>query len=144
MWPEPVERVAAFLRRSAVQGRLEELPQGVDTAPGPELRAAAFACDGRSVVVLVPSDRAIDAEKLALVARCRSLIPAPVPAFPFQYGRVFVDQSVLPLRTVWLEAGSPRHVLAIAPGQLTRLIRAETADLVREDEAARGARRGHD
>ena len=35
MWPEPVERIASFLRHSEAEGRIEELPPGVDEPPGP-------------------------------------------------------------------------------------------------------------
>jgi len=132
MWPDPVERIAAFLRASGAQGQLEQLPTGVEEAPGPGVRAAGFDCDRRTLVALVPVDRAIDRDKLAAVARCATLVPAPLPAFPFQPARVFLDRSVLTAATVWLEAGSPRHVLGLAPSQLTRLTRAETADLLLE------------
>jgi prolyl-tRNA editing enzyme YbaK/EbsC (Cys-tRNA(Pro) deacylase) len=40
---------------------------------------------------------------------------------------------LLSLRTVWLEAGSPRHVLGLAPGELLRLTRAETGAFLVED-----------
>ena len=54
------------------------------------------------------------------------------PSFPFQSARVFLELSVLTTATVWLEAGSPRHVLGLNPGQLVRLTRSETVDLVLE------------
>jgi prolyl-tRNA editing enzyme YbaK/EbsC (Cys-tRNA(Pro) deacylase) len=133
MWPEPVERIAAFVRAAGVQGTIEELPAGVDTPAGPSLRAAGFDCDGRTLVALVPADRLIDRERLAAAARCRTLQPAPFPVFPFQSARVLLDRSALAVRTVWLEAGSPRHYLALAPTELARLVRSETADLVLED-----------
>ncbi len=133
MWPEPVERIAALLRDAGVQGRLEELPKDADSAPGPAVRAAGFECDGRALVVLVPADRAIDRDKLAVAADCVTLRPAPLPAFPFQPARVFLDRSALTMGEVWLEAGTPRHVLGLAPGQLVRLTRSETADLLLED-----------
>jgi prolyl-tRNA editing enzyme YbaK/EbsC (Cys-tRNA(Pro) deacylase) len=37
------------------------------------------------------------------------------------------------LETVWLEAGSPRHVLGLAPEQLLRLTRAETGTFLAGD-----------
>jgi prolyl-tRNA editing enzyme YbaK/EbsC (Cys-tRNA(Pro) deacylase) len=133
MWPEPVERIATFLRESEAQGRIEELPAGVDTSPGPQLRAVGFECDGRSLVVLVPADRAVDREKVARSAGCSTLRPAPFPPFPFHPARVLLDRSVLALRNVWLEAGSPRHFLGVPPSQLVRLTRAETENVLRED-----------
>jgi prolyl-tRNA editing enzyme YbaK/EbsC (Cys-tRNA(Pro) deacylase) len=133
MWPEPVERIAAFLRAAGVQGSIEELPAGVDTPSGATLRAAGFDCDGRSLVALVPANRALDRDRLAAAGRCRDLRPAPFPPFPFQQARVFLDRSAFAARMVWLEAGSPRHFLGLAPGELAALLRAETAHLLLED-----------
>jgi prolyl-tRNA editing enzyme YbaK/EbsC (Cys-tRNA(Pro) deacylase) len=31
---------------------------------------------------------------------------------------------------VWLDAGSPRHVVGISPAQLARVVRAQPADLL--------------
>jgi prolyl-tRNA editing enzyme YbaK/EbsC (Cys-tRNA(Pro) deacylase) len=131
-WPEPVEQIAAFLRSAGTEGRIEELPAGVDEPPGIALRAAGFECAGRMLVTLVPAHRAIDRDKLAGAAGCSTLRPAPFPAFPFQSARVFMERSVLSTGIVWLKAGSPRHVLGLNPGQLIRLTRSETADLVQE------------
>ncbi len=131
-WPEPVEHIAAFLRASGTEGRIEELPPGVDEPPGVALRAAAFECEGRTLVALVPADRAIDRDKLARATGCGTLRPTPFAVFPFQSARVFVERSVLSTGIVWLEAGSPRHVLGLNPGQLISLTRSETADLVQE------------
>jgi prolyl-tRNA editing enzyme YbaK/EbsC (Cys-tRNA(Pro) deacylase) len=126
MWPEPVERIASFLRESEAHGRLEELPEEVDTPPGPGARAEAFECDRNTIVAVVPDDREIDRARLARRAGCGELRPASARAFPFQGARVLVDRSLLSLRTVWLEAGSPRYVVGLGPRQLLRLTRAET------------------
>ena len=139
MWPEPVERIAALLRASGVQGQLEQLPGGTNEPPGPSFRAAGFECDGRALVALLPDDRAIDRDKLAAAARCRALRPAPVSAFPFRRMRVYLDRSALSMPIVWLEAGSPRHYVGLAPSQLTRLTRAQTADLLLEDHLGAGS-----
>jgi prolyl-tRNA editing enzyme YbaK/EbsC (Cys-tRNA(Pro) deacylase) len=133
MWPDSVERIASFLRAAGVQGRLEELPAGVDSPPGPTVRAVGFECDGRVLVALVLGDRTVDRDKLARAARCGTLRPATAPGFPFQPARVFVDRGVLADATVWLEAGSPRHVLGLSPSQLARLTRSETVDLLTDD-----------
>jgi prolyl-tRNA editing enzyme YbaK/EbsC (Cys-tRNA(Pro) deacylase) len=133
VWPEPVERIAALLREAGIQGRIEELPNGVDEPPGTAVRVAGFDCDGRGLVLLVPHEREIDRDKLRRVARCVRLTSAPPPAFPFRPARVVADRSLLTLRTAWLEAGSPRHVLGIAPSQVLRLTAAETADLLVDD-----------
>jgi prolyl-tRNA editing enzyme YbaK/EbsC (Cys-tRNA(Pro) deacylase) len=133
MWPEPVERIAEFLRRSEAHGKLEELPKGVDTPPGPRARAEAFDCYGNAIVALVPAEGEIDRGRLARRAGCGELRPAPVRPFPFQGAQVLVDRSLLAWPTVWLDAGSPRHVLGLAPSQLLRLTRAETGTLLARD-----------
>ena len=132
MWPEAVERIAAFLRASGVEGRLEELFAGVGRPAGQKLRAEAFDGDGGIVVALVPDDRVVDTRKLALAAGSPELRPAPATDFPFEGARVFMEQSVVSSDAVWLEAGSPRHVLGLSPAQVARVTRADTADLVRE------------
>ena len=132
MWPEAVERIAAFLRASGVEGRLEELLAGAGPPPGQKLRADAFDEDGGAVVALVPADRAVDTQKLAIAAGSPEVRPVPATAFPFEGARVFMDQSVLSSEAVWLEAGSPRHVLRLSPAQIARVTKAETADLLRE------------
>lgn len=43
-----------------------------------------------------------------------------------------MDQSTLSSESVWLEAGSPLHLLGLSPAQLTRVTNAETGDLLRE------------
>ena len=133
MWPEPVERIAAFLRDSNAHARLEELSAGVDTAPGPTASAAVFECDGRALVALLPVEATLDRARLARRAGCSELRPAPARSFPFQDARVLVDRSLLAFRTVWLEAGSPRHVLGLPPRQLLRLTHAETGVFLVED-----------
>ena len=133
MWPEPVERIAAFLRESEAVGRLEELAEGVSTAPGPAARAEAFDCDGRTIVALLPDDREVDRSRLARRAGCTELRRAEDRPFPYQGTRVLVDRSLLSLRRVWLQAGSPRHVLGLGPRQLLRLTRAETGVFLVED-----------
>jgi prolyl-tRNA editing enzyme YbaK/EbsC (Cys-tRNA(Pro) deacylase) len=133
MWPEPVERIASFLRASEAHARLEELPDGIDRAPGPAARADAFECDGRALVALVPDDREVDRARLARRAGCGELRAVEARDFPFQRARVIVDRSLLSPRTVWLEAGSPRHVLGLSPRQLLRLTRAETGIFLLDD-----------
>ena len=114
MWPEPVERIAAFLRVSGVEGRLEELLPGAGPPAGQKLRVDGFDGDG------------------AAVGRYRKVAPGPATDFPFEGARVFMDQSVLSADGVWLEAGSPRHVLELSAVQIARVTSAETADLLRE------------
>jgi prolyl-tRNA editing enzyme YbaK/EbsC (Cys-tRNA(Pro) deacylase) len=133
MWPEPVERIAQFLRESEAHGRLEQLPAGVDEPPGPGARAETFGCFGNVIVALVPDTSEIDRGRLARRAGCGELRPMPAVPFPFQGAQVLVDRSLLSLRTVWLEAGSPRHVLGLGPTQLLRLTRGETGTFLASD-----------
>jgi hypothetical protein len=133
MWPEPVERIARFLRESEAHGRLEELPDGVDSPPGPRVRAETFDCYGNAIVALVPDDREIDRGRLARRAGCGELRPVAARTFPFQGAHVLVDRSVLSLDTVWLEAGTARHFLGLGPGQVMRLTRAETGTFLAGD-----------
>jgi prolyl-tRNA editing enzyme YbaK/EbsC (Cys-tRNA(Pro) deacylase) len=132
VWPEPVERIAAFLRASAVEGRLEELLAGAEPPAGQKLRADGFDAGGAAVVALVPAGRTVDERKLAAAAGFDELRPAPAPDFPFPDAHVFMDQSILSADAVWVEAGSPRHVLRLSPVQIARVTKALTADLLRE------------
>jgi prolyl-tRNA editing enzyme YbaK/EbsC (Cys-tRNA(Pro) deacylase) len=132
VWPEAVEGIAAFLRASGVEGRLEELLPGSGPPAGQKLRAEGFDGDGSAVIALVPIGRAVDEQKLAAAADCSRVQPTPARGFPYEGVRVFLDQSVLSSEAVWLEAGSPRHVVGLSPAQLTRVTKAETADLLRE------------
>jgi prolyl-tRNA editing enzyme YbaK/EbsC (Cys-tRNA(Pro) deacylase) len=133
MWPEPVERIASFLRESEAVAPLEELPEGVHSAPGPAARAAAFECDGQTIVALFPDDRDVDRARLARRAGCAELRRSQDRPFPYQGARVIVDRSLLPLRRIWLPAGSPRHVVGLGPRQLLRLTRAETGVFLLDD-----------
>ena len=132
MWPEAVESIAAFLRAAGVEGRIEERLPGAAAPAGPKVRAEGFDGDGVAVVAIVPAGRTVDERKLAAAARCRRVQPVPALPFPFEGARVFMDQSILSAAGVWLEAGSPRHLLGLSPVQIARVARAETADLLRE------------
>jgi hypothetical protein len=132
VWPEAVERVAVFLRSAGVEGRLEESLPGAGPPAGEMLRVDGFDAEGATVVALIPADRAIDPQKLAAATKSAEVRPTPATDFPFQGIRVFMDQSVLSFESIWLEAGSPRHLLGLSPAQLARITNAETADLVTE------------
>jgi prolyl-tRNA editing enzyme YbaK/EbsC (Cys-tRNA(Pro) deacylase) len=126
MWPTEVEQVAAVLRAAGAEARLEELAPSEDDFPGTGVSVYAFDCDGRRVVTLVPADRRVDQRKLG----CVDFRPAVPPAFPFASADVRLDRALLGERTVWIHAGSRRHVLGISPVQLARLVHAKTADIV--------------
>jgi prolyl-tRNA editing enzyme YbaK/EbsC (Cys-tRNA(Pro) deacylase) len=132
VWPEAVERVAIFLRKAGVQGQLEELLPGTEAPPGARLATTAFECDGGVVVALLPAGHELDRQKLAAAAGCSPLRPVPAPGFPFAGAAVFLHRTVLTAPNLWLEAGSPRHFLGLAPAQLTQLTGAKSADLAVE------------
>jgi prolyl-tRNA editing enzyme YbaK/EbsC (Cys-tRNA(Pro) deacylase) len=133
MWPPEVERIAAPLRCAGIEARIEELAPGEDAFPGAAARAVAYECDRRTVVALVPMDEDADAAKVGAAAGCRVHGRVAAPPFPFtSAARVLVEQRLLTAESVWLEAGSPRHVLGLDPGILIQLTRAVAADLTQE------------
>jgi prolyl-tRNA editing enzyme YbaK/EbsC (Cys-tRNA(Pro) deacylase) len=131
VWPPEVERIAAPLRAAGIEARLEELPPGEEALPGTGARTVAYACNGRIVVVLVPVGREPDARKVATVAGCEPVSRVEPPPFPFAAAaRVLLEQRLLAVDTLWLRAGSARHVLGLEPSVLVRLTRAVPADLI--------------
>jgi prolyl-tRNA editing enzyme YbaK/EbsC (Cys-tRNA(Pro) deacylase) len=52
--------------------------------------------------------------------------PFPIP----RVSRVLIERELLRHELVWAGAGTPRHVVGLAPGDLARLTNGETADLV--------------
>jgi Cys-tRNA(Pro) deacylase len=156
-WPEPVERVAAFLREAGAEARIEELDAGAATAEEAARAAGAtldqivkslvFVCDGRPVVALVPGDRRADVDKIARsveagaariaqpaeVEQATGFAPGAVAPFPLPgVDRVLLDQSLLGHDVVWVGAGSTTHLAALAPADLVRLSRAKTMDVVQD------------
>ena len=160
-WPEPVERVAAYLREAGAEARLEEFQAGTPTAADAARAAGAdtaqivkslvFDCGGRFVLALVPGDRRADRRKIATAAGSASArIASPaqvleatgfaaggVAPFPLRsVAAVLLDQTLLAHDRVWIGAGTERHLAEIAPGELARLTSAQTGDLVERDPDA--------
>jgi prolyl-tRNA editing enzyme YbaK/EbsC (Cys-tRNA(Pro) deacylase) len=156
-WPEPVERVAEFLRAVGAEARLEEFGAGTSTAAdaaeaaGCELaqivKSLVVLCDGAPLLVLVPGDRRADLEKVrraagagtARVARpdeveqATGFGPGGVAPFPLTaIERVLIDRTLLAHAVVWAGAGSPSHIVRLEPRELVRLTRAEPMDVVQE------------
>lgn len=154
-WPEPVERVTAFLAQAGAEVRVEEFQEGTKTAQdaanavgcklGEIVKSLLFECEGRTVLALIPGDRRADTAKIAKAAgtataqvasadHVRELTgvdpgavsPVPPPAVD----RVLVDRRLLLPEAVWIGAGSPKHVACLTPAELVRLSRAEQLDLV--------------
>jgi prolyl-tRNA editing enzyme YbaK/EbsC (Cys-tRNA(Pro) deacylase) len=154
-WPDPVERVTAFLSKAGAEVRVEEFPEGTKTAQdaadavgcklGEIVKSLLFECDGRSVLAMIPGDKRADTAKIAAAAdattaktasaeRVRELTGvepgavSPVP--PPDVDRVLVDIRLLLPDAVWIGAGSPKHVACLTPAELVRLSGAEQLDLV--------------
>ena len=158
-WPEPVERVAAFLREAGAEARLEELESGAATAeeaaraagctPDRIVKSLVVMCDGRPVLTLLPGDRRVDTRKIAAAAGARKarfadaaevesatgFAPGGVTPFPLpRIEQVFIDQTLLTQDELWVGAGSPTHLAALRPAELVRLSRARPLDAVQEAE----------
>jgi prolyl-tRNA editing enzyme YbaK/EbsC (Cys-tRNA(Pro) deacylase) len=153
-WPEPVERVSAFLRDAGAEARIEEFSQPTPTAEDAAnavgcgldqiVKSLVFDVDGRAVVALVPGNRRADPRKVAKAAagqharvagpdRVREVTgfePGAVAPFPLPgVERVLVDPSLLRHDRVWIGAGSERHLAALPSAELVRLSRGESADV---------------
>ena len=154
-WPDPVERVSAVLRAAAVDARVEEFADGTPTARdaakavGCDLsqivKTLVFVCDGAFVLALVPGDRRADeaavgaaaSAELVRVARPDEVVhatgfePGAVAPFPQRaVTQALIDRSFFAHDVVWIGAGSPSHLAAIAPAELLRLSGARAVDLV--------------
>jgi prolyl-tRNA editing enzyme YbaK/EbsC (Cys-tRNA(Pro) deacylase) len=163
-WPAPVERVASFLRDAGGEARIEEFSAGTPTAAdaaaavGCELaqivKSLVLICDERPVVALVPGDRRGDTRKIAAavgaaearvakadeVEQATGFGPGAVAPFPLpSIEDVLVDRTLLRHRIVWAGAGSPRHVVGLAPRELVRLARARPADVVTDYDSTDAA-----
>ena len=156
-WPEPVERVAEFLRAAGAEARIEEFRAGTPTAEAAAqavgcglaqiVKSLVLVCDEAPVVALVPGDRRGDTAKVARltgasrarVAHAAEVVeltgfePGAVAPFPLpQITRVLLERTLLAHPLVWVGGGSPRHLVGLAPAELLRLARAEPVDVARE------------
>jgi Cys-tRNA(Pro) deacylase len=155
---QAVERVAAYLRDSRAEARVEEFSTGTPTAAhaaravGCDLRnivkSLVFECDGRVVLAMVPGDRRADAAKVAAAAGARTASIAsparvreatgfePGAVAPFGLARVdavLIERTLLGLDRVWVGGGSTRHMVGLMPTELVRLSRAAPLDIVTAD-----------
>jgi len=152
-WPEPVERVAAFLRAAGAEARIEEFEQPTPTAEeaaraagcglGQIVKSLVFDCDGKAILVMVPGNKRASSRKVRAAAGCSKariadgeyvqqvtgFEPGAVAPFPLpRVSRVFIDRGLLGQSAVWVGAGSERHLAALPPSELMRLARAEAVD----------------
>jgi prolyl-tRNA editing enzyme YbaK/EbsC (Cys-tRNA(Pro) deacylase) len=157
MWPEPVQRVADFLRESRAEATIEEFPGGTPTAeaaakavgvaPDRIVKSLVFVCDGLPIIALVPGDRRADGDKIARAVDARTarvatgdevlsatgFAPGAVAPFPASsVTTVLIDRSLLAHEAVWVGAGSPNHLARLQPAELLRLTRARQMDAVVE------------
>jgi Cys-tRNA(Pro)/Cys-tRNA(Cys) deacylase len=153
-WPEPVARVAEFLKRAGVNARVEEFPEGTPTAGAAAkavgasraqiVKSLVFVCDGRPILALVPGDRRADENKVAAAAGARNarvarpdevlaatgFEPGGVAPFPASgISRVVMAGELLAHDRVWIGAGSERHMAGLSPVDLAQLTQARTAEL---------------
>lgn len=157
-WPEPVERVSSFLRDSGAEARIHEFSESTPTAAdaaeavgcGLEriVKSLVFVVDDRPVVALVPGDRRGDAAKIAgavgassarvakadEVERATGFAPGAVAPFPLPgIDTVLMERRLLEHDLVWAGAGSPNHLVGIAPGELARVAHARPVDVVTDE-----------
>jgi len=155
VWPEPVRRVAAYLRAAAVDATVQEFPEGTPTAEaaaeaigceqGRIVKSLVFVCEGAFVLALVPGDRRGDERKIAAavgaqtarIAQAHEVFaatgfePGAVAPFPLRaVVRTLLDRLLLQHGKVWIGAGSDSHMAELSPSDLQRLTGAATADLV--------------
>lgn len=156
-WPAPVERVASFLREAGAEARIEEFTDGTPTAAaaaaaagcelGQIVKSLVLVCDGQPVVALVPGDKRGDPAKVAHavgadaariatadeVERATGFTPGAVAPFALSDVKtVLLDPSLLQHAVVWVGAGSPKHMVGLAPSELGRLARARPLDVVQD------------
>ena len=156
-WPDPVERVASFLRATGGEARIEEFATETPTAEaaadavgctlGQIVKSLVFVCDGTPVVALVPGDRRADSSKIARLASARrssiakpsavvassGFVPGGAAPVPLErVPMVLVERTLVRHPIVWAGAGSDRHMVALAPRELVRLTRGRVEDLVRD------------
>ena len=156
-WPEPVERVAVFLRAAAAESRLEEFATDTPTAQAAAeaigcaldqiVKSLVFVCGDRTVLALVPGNRRADPKKIAFaagavearVARPPEVVvatgfaPGGVAPFPLPAGMpILIERTILSNAVVWVGAGSERHMAMVSPPELVRLTRGTTVDIVQE------------
>jgi len=153
-WPEPVERVSAFLRGAAVDARIEEFSEGTPTAReaaravgcelGQIVKSLVLVCDGAYVLALVPGDRRADEDAVRTAVEAREVRvakpdevlhatgfePGGVAPFPQRaITQTLMDRSFFGHDEVWIGAGTSSHMASLRPSELLRLSGARAVDL---------------
>ena len=165
-WPEPVERVSSFLRDAGADARIEEFSEGTPTAADAAaavgcgldqiVKSLVLVCDGRPVVALVPGDRRGDIAKVARAAgtetarvakaeeveQATGFAPGAVAPFPLPgVTTVLMERTLLRHPLVWVGAGSPKHMVGLAPLELARLASARPLDVVKDYDSTESKER---
>jgi prolyl-tRNA editing enzyme YbaK/EbsC (Cys-tRNA(Pro) deacylase) len=107
------------------------------------------------VLAMVPGDRRVDLDKVARAAEAvnariarapeveeaTGFSPGAVAPFPLPgVDRVLIDRNLLGYDVVWIGAGSPQHIAALAPTALVQLAKAQPMDAVQDPTYDAGAR----
>lgn len=149
-----VKRVARTLADAGIDTEIVEMPDSTRTAAE---AAAAVGCEidqiaksiifraqehGTAILFVTAGGNQVDAEKASALAgeplgkadaaliRAQTgfVIGGVAPVGHLNPIRAWFDPRLLEFETVWAAAGTPRHVFAIAPGDLLRLSQAERAE----------------
>ena len=156
-WPDPVERVAAFLRTAGAEARLEEFESATPSAKDAAdaigcvlaqiVKSLVFVCGAEPVLALLPGDRRADPAKIALAAEegdARVARPAEVleitgfapggvsPVPPPRRTLVLVERTIISSPVVWVGGGSDRHMAMLSPHELVRLTGGSLVDIAQE------------
>ena len=135
---------------------VREFPEGTRTAAdaaraigvsvGQIVKSLIFRVDGDVVVALVSGPNRLDEGRLAAAAGrpgapiarvdaagVRAATGFPIGGVP-PFGHpqplaTYVDEDLLAFDEVWAAAGTPRHVFAVAPGDLVRVTGGRVAQL---------------
>jgi prolyl-tRNA editing enzyme YbaK/EbsC (Cys-tRNA(Pro) deacylase) len=124
----------------------EDAARAIGVTVGQIVKSLIFRVDGVAVVALVSGPNRLDEARLAAAAGSAGAPVARVDADgvraatgypiggvpPFGHPRpvpTYVDEDLLAFTEVWAAAGTPRHVFAVAPGDLVRVTGGHVAPL---------------
>ena len=124
----------------------EDAARAIGVSVGQIVKSLIFRVDGDVVVALVSGPNRLDEGRLAAAAGRPGAPIARVDAAGVRAGTGFpiggvppfghpqplatyVDEDLLAFDEVWAAAGTPRHVFAVAPGDLVRVTGGRVAQL---------------